>query len=1405
MKLASIGLVALLAAMCLSACGRINYDPVARADGGRDLAVPDDMGTVPTIGVTVSPTDGLNTNEGGSTAAFTVVLNTPPTADVRISLSSSNVAEGVVSPTELTFTSANWSALQTVTVTGVDDALVDGDQTFSIVTAPTASEDAQYDGLTVADVSVVNIDDESPGILVNPTSGLSTTEAGGTTMFSVVLQAPPTNDVSLPVASSDTREDTVSTATVVFTSANWNLPQVITVTGVDDALVDGDQIVQIHLGPAVSADTHYDGLTVADTLVTNIDDESARLVVSPTTGLVTTEGGGTATYSVRLGTAPTADVQLAISSSNTDEGTVSPASLTFTSTTWNAPQTVTLTGVDDALVDGNQTYQSTVHVSTSADTAYASLPDVHVSASNTDNESAGVTVSPTSGLTTSESGGTASFTVVLNALPMADVMIALSSDNTSEGDCSPASLTFTTSDWDTPQTVTVSGVDDLVADGSRVYHILTATVASADVRYGSIDPADVSVTNADDDVAAISVSPLAIFAAEGGAPAEFEVVLSSQPTANVTVPVTMADLAQGASTPASVTFTPTDWNVAQTFTVTAVDDAVPDGDFVNTAVTDIAISADGAYAGIDAPDVSVTHTDNELAAVVYAATSVQETTEAGGTGTFTLVLVSEPTANVTVALSSDNVGEGTVSPAMLTFTALNWSLPQTVTVTGVDDLFSDGTVAYHVVTSDTMSLDPAYDGLDVADVDFTNLDNDADPEILVALVSGVITSMEDGPMLATSESGTTATFTLAPATRPRSDVTISITSGALAEGTVSPSSVTFTPANWNIPQTVTVTGVDDFVADWDTYYSIVTGDVVSADTAYNGVSVADVPVVNAVARVIVTPTAGLTTNELGQTANFDVVLGAPPTGSVTFSVTSSDLSEGTVSTASLTFTTANWSVPQTVTVTGVADGVYDRNVAYTILNGTVVSADASYNGIDVDDVSVTNIAMTGYIKAADIQFGGHFGMYVAFSGDGNTLAVHASTCTVGGLNTGCVYIFARIGVLWVQQARLLASNADASDLFGYGALALSDTGDTLVVGSTGESSVATGIGGNQASNAAAFSGAAYVFERTGTSWAQTTYIKASNTDPSDSFGYSVAISADASTIAVGATQEASSATGVGGNQANNSGARGAVYVFVRAGATWSQEAYVKATMFTNPQLFGSSVALSSDGNTLAVGCQNENSGGGASGAVYVLRRVGSAWSHEAFLKASNPNGNDQFGRSVAISADGNTLAVGALYEASNATGVGGNQADNSVMNAGAAYIFSRSGSSWSQDAYIKASNTGANDYFGFAVDLSDDGNTLVVGARGEASNATGIGGNQLDNSKADAGAAYSFTRSLGIWSQAQYIKATNTDSSDSFGWSVAISGSGTTIAVGAWGESSGNVTNELDNSSMSAGAVYLYE
>jgi hypothetical protein len=415
------------------------------------------------------------------------------------------------------------------------------------------------------------------------------------------------------------------------------------------------------------------------------------------------------------------------------------------------------------------------------------------------------------------------------------------------------------------------------------------------------------------------------------------------------------------------------------------------------------------------------------------------------------------------------------------------------------------------------------------------------------------------------------------------------------------------------------------------------------------------------------------------------------------------------------------------------------------------------------------------------------------------------TCTVGcNPATGqCIGMGALAQLAYVKASNhtnRTVGTVRFDDAFGN-AVALSADGNTLAVAAHAESSGATGINGNQNNTDAPTSGAVYVFVRNAGSWVQQAYLKASNTGAWDEFGFSLALSADGNTLAVGAAGEASGATGINGNQADDAWrGTGAVYVFTRSGSSWTQQAYVKPSDTGTAFMFGWSVALSAEGNTLAVGAIYAE-------AVYVFTRSAGTWSQQDRVVASNGSIGDHFGSAVALSADGNTLAVGAQDEESTATGINGNQADNSATYSGAAYVFTRSGSAWSQQAYLKASNTGAFDYFAATLALSADGNTLVVGSAYEDSNASGINGNALNESRADSGAAYVFIRAGTTWTQKAYVKPSNPGQGDEFGSFVALSADGNTLVVGASSEDSGAVGvngGQADNSLPDSGAVYVF-
>lgn len=390
----------------------------------------------------------------------------------------------------------------------------------------------------------------------------------------------------------------------------------------------------------------------------------------------------------------------------------------------------------------------------------------------------------------------------------------------------------------------------------------------------------------------------------------------------------------------------------------------------------------------------------------------------------------------------------------------------------------------------------------------------------------------------------------------------------------------------------------------------------------------------------------------------------------------------------------------------------------------------------------------------------------------------------------------------LQRAYGKAENGDGEDAFGF---SMDLAGELLVVGAPYEDSAAREVDGDGDSDAASDSGAVYIFRRDGESWVEEAYLKPRNGAAGDNFGHSLAISGD--TLAIGAPFEDSAARGSfadsGAATDDDAGDSGAVYIFVRDGGRWREDAYLKAHNGDPADNFGWAVDL--DGDTLAVGARFESGGTtgvgggsdglddervGKSGAVYVFHRDG-GWQQEAYVKASNTGREDNFGRSLSL--DGDTLAVGARFEDSDGAGVDGAQDNDARVNSGAVYVFRLARGRWAQEAYLKASNPAFEDNFGLSLALAGD--LLAVSAPYEDSAATGVDGDQGDDSAEDSGAVYLFERSDSTWKQAVYLKASNSGQGDNFGWSLDAAGD--LVAIGALGESG------VDDGSPQSGATYL--
>jgi hypothetical protein len=794
------------------------------------------------------------------------------------------------------------------------------------------------------------------GLIITESDGVTSVDESGTTDdFTVRLESQPATDVMLDVTSSDPGEVTVSPERLTFTPLDWDVEQPVTVTGQDDAIADGDvQTLVIVAVDDAASDDAYDPIPDRTVTATTVDNEAGTFIVTESgAGTSVTEAGGTDDFTVVLGVEPLGPVVFDVASADPGEVVVDPSRLTFTAADWSTPQTVTVTGVDDQVIDGLRTTAVTVSVDPAASVdAFDGVAPQTVDVTTSDDDAPGFTVIESGGSTlVDESGTSDEVTVVLTAEPMSDVVLTVSNGDPSEVLVSLAPLTFTPANWNVGQIVTLSGVDDALVDGSQTTVVTFAVDdASSDDAFDAAPDAIVEVITADDDNAGFTLTGTAgLTVSEAGSSDSFSAVLTTAPLSPVVLRASTGDPGEVAiEDPDSLVFTPSNWSTPQPFTVTGVDDLADDGAQTTTiTVSVVDASSDDAFDALASQTVQVTTTDDDAAGFVLGGTASLSVAESATTDNFTVVLTTQPASNVVFDVSSGDTGEVTVSRATLTFTPGSWNVAQTVVLTGVDDDVIDGdqTSLITVAVNDAAS-DDTFDGLS-QQVSVVTTDDD---------VAGLAITELSGTRV--SETGTTDEFGVALTAQPATDVSVDVVSTDLGEVTVTPGAITFTPSNWNSVRTVTVTGVDDTIDDDDQVTPVtVTVDNAASDDDFD----------NLAETVLVTTTdddgVGFTLTEFGggtqvseaagpgNQDQFGVALDAEPASNVVLDVVSTDVGEATVDKGSLTFTPANWSTLQQVTVIGIDDALVDgAQTTPIVVSVDVALSDATFSGVPPDTV-----------------------------------------------------------------------------------------------------------------------------------------------------------------------------------------------------------------------------------------------------------------------------------------------------------------------------------------------------------------------------------------------------------------------------------------------------------------------
>ena len=801
----------------------------------------------------------------------------------------------------VTFTSGQTT--KTVTVQVTNDDVSEETEFFGFkISKPQGADLRGQRSEDVADVGV--LDDDARGVTIDPTSISLDEPASGETAvadsYTVNLKSRPTDTVTVTIGGGDPAVslsgDTLTNNQLTFTTTNWNTAQTITVTPVKDDNAVGETVTLTH----TLSGGDYAGIA-ADSVTINLTDSDTRNVVLSGPSLTLTEGDAAgSSYTVALATKPSDQVTVTISGHASTDVTLSGTTLisetlTFTVDDWNVAQTVTVKAAHDD--DGSADTATLTH--TASGGGYTGRTrDLPVTV--TDDDSAGVTIEPTA--LSVVTGRTNKYSVKLATEPTGDVTVTISGHASTDVTPDKTTLTFTVDNWDTAQTVTVSATQNAATAKVTLAH----AVAGAD--YGSVtaDSVVVSVVA----VAAqqstlqvgVSSSTQTLTVPEGGSNS-YALVLSSRPTGDVAVGVTLPTGSDLTLSSDMLTFTVDNWDDAQTVTVTAAED---DDGVTDAGVTLTHTISGGGYASTTVPDVEVSITENDSAGLVISKDNLMVGEgDAAGTS-YTVALATEPSGSVTVSITGHAGTDLTLDKTTLTFTVDNWDTAQTVTVkAGQDD---DG-------ANDAATLTHTASG-----GDYVNVTKDLPVTVTDDDTADIVLSKTD--LAVTEGDAAGSSYTVKLATQPSGSATVTISGQAstdlsLSGTTLSSNMLTFTVDNWATAQTVTVKAGQDEDAANDTAtltHTASGGDYVNV-TEDLPVTVTD----DDTADIVLSKTDLAVTEGDAAGSSYTVKLATQPSGSATVTISGHDgtdlsLSGTTLSSDTLTFTVDNWATAQTVTV-----------------------------------------------------------------------------------------------------------------------------------------------------------------------------------------------------------------------------------------------------------------------------------------------------------------------------------------------------------------------------------------------------------------------------------------------------------------------------------------------------------
>jgi|GEM_PF-1663609 len=718
----------------------------------------EDIGVDNSSDIVLTKTVDNNIPDEGDNITYTITVSNNGPIQATNLVVTDNLPAGLTfvsaTPSIGTWTSSDWNvgtlnngSNATLTLVASVDAGTSGD----LITNTVSNSQDQTDDNTTPDDNDEDITvNNSSDIVLTKTVSDNTPDEGDNITYTIEVSnngpAQATNLVVTDNLPAGLTFVSATPSTGTWTAPNWNVGTLndgsnatLTLVASVDAGTSGDVITntignsQDQIDDNSSPDDNDEDITV-----NNISDIVLSKIVNNNTPIE----GDNITYTIEVSNNGPAQATNLVVTDNL------PAGLTFVSAT---PSTGTWTLPNWTVGTLNTGANATLTIVASVD-AGTSGTSITNNVSNTQDQTddnttsddddetinvlePGISTTLTGGNNeTSEDGTTDSFDIVLNTQPLTDVVIDITGLDVTEGSLDKTQLTFTNSDWNNAQTVTVTGQDDDLIDDDITYTLtLTVDDASSDDSYDG-KSAIVTVTNTDNDIAEISttLSGASNETSEDGTSDSFDIVLNTQPLTDVVIDITGVDATEGSLDITQVTFTNANWNTTQTITVTGVNDDLSDGDITYTLTLTVDdVSSDDSYDG-KSTTVTVINTDNDVAGITATLSGdSNETSEDGTSDSFDIVLNAQPLTDVIIDITGLDETEGILDIAEVTFTSINWNVPQTITVTGADDNDVDGDISYvlDLEVNDSQS-DDSYDGLSVS-VDVTNIDNDEATEIKI--------------------------------------------------------------------------------------------------------------------------------------------------------------------------------------------------------------------------------------------------------------------------------------------------------------------------------------------------------------------------------------------------------------------------------------------------------------------------------------------------------------------------------------------------------------------------------------------------------------------------------------------------------------------------------------------------